>query len=794
MLTKSVVLFSGLLVLSAGIACLGFASELLYPSQISHSEQQVQSPSPFTPTSDTIYYDDGGFAWLYVHQGSQWWCAVRMTPLVPCTLMGMAWYWSDAGQPGAQTCSLYVWDVVGGQPGTVIEGPVPFLGLPDSWVQVDLSPPYPVFTGDFFLGAVMMGPPYGIFDAATTTLRSWYSTDGVSWVNEGSGDLLCRALVEYDDVDIHDVCIRDIDNSQGYFMPNPGDAQIVAEVRNDGTVQETNFDVECTIRDTVYSFSIVYSDSQTVVSLDPDSSVWVAFDPNWQPSTDGEYIISVRSLLPGDMNSENDQLLREAQVCTYPSEFTYDDGEWDGALQWSAGNGHAMRFVPPLYPGQVTELKLSTQAGSVRYQLLDDIGVGGPPGAILVDTTITGADGWNAIDISAYNVNIADGCFYVAYIYVDGAVGLRFDNDPPGTDQRWSFEGAVWTQDALGNDWLVRATVASAAVHDGGVDSINAPPDTVFTGLTYEPIATVKNFGAFTETFDVTCTVDGYVDTVSVLNLSPGSAVPCTFSLWTVPWTDSTTYLMACSTSVSNDSNPSNDTLSKLIFAYNPHDVGIDTILSPPDTVWPGSTYAVQVIACNYGEVNEDSCKVWCVVDGWVDTMQVYGLEADSCITLNFSQWMVPPGGPWTMCCYAELDNDRNGANDSSCIVIYPHVGVEELAELRIPWAFGLSECRPNPFTSSTTISYQIPAMDSGQRTVVTVRVYDLAGRLVRTLIDGARDPGYREAVWDGRDELGTPVAGGIYFYRLSATSRGGSASGGQACQFRSVKKTVLIR
>ena len=51
----------------------------------------------------------------------------------------------------------------------------------------------------------------------------------------------------------------------------------------------------------------------------------------------------------------------------------------------------------------------------------------------------------------------------------------------------------------------------------------------------------------------------------------------------------------------------------------------------------------------------------------------------------------------------------------------------------------------------------------------MTLRVYDVAGHLVRTLVDAQRSPGTYEARWDGRDERGRGVASGVYFYRLRA-------------------------
>jgi len=71
----------------------------------------------------------------------------------------------------------------------------------------------------------------------------------------------------------------------------------------------------------------------------------------------------------------------------------------------------------------------------------------------------------------------------------------------------------------------------------------------------------------------------------------------------------------------------------------------------------------------------------------------------------------------------------------------------------------------PNPFNPSTTLVYELAAPARA-----TLAVYDVAGRLVRTLAAGeARGPGPHEAVWDGRDASGRSVPSGVYFARLSA-------------------------
>ncbi len=70
----------------------------------------------------------------------------------------------------------------------------------------------------------------------------------------------------------------------------------------------------------------------------------------------------------------------------------------------------------------------------------------------------------------------------------------------------------------------------------------------------------------------------------------------------------------------------------------------------------------------------------------------------------------------------------------------------------------------PNPFNPSTTISYDLEK--AGQ---VDLQVFDLAGRLVRTLHRGSEAAGRHERVWLGRDQAGRTVAAGVYFYRLQA-------------------------
>jgi outer membrane protein assembly factor BamB len=78
----------------------------------------------------------------------------------------------------------------------------------------------------------------------------------------------------------------------------------------------------------------------------------------------------------------------------------------------------------------------------------------------------------------------------------------------------------------------------------------------------------------------------------------------------------------------------------------------------------------------------------------------------------------------------------------------------------------------PNPFSTSTTISFNIHS-SSLRPENAEIRIYNIKGQLVRELgfspPAGGSDLGFGEAVWDGRDGAGTPVSNGIYFYQLEA-------------------------
>jgi hypothetical protein len=204
---------------------------------------------------------------------------------------------------------------------------------------------------------------------------------------------------------------------------------------------------------------------------------------------------------------------------------------------------------------------------------------------------------------------------------------------------------------------------------DGGVLSLDEPPDTVFTDSTYAVAATVRNFGNLTVTFDVTVTIDGYADTVTVQDLDPGLTTRVTFDNWQVPSADSTVYTLIVCTHVVDDVDTTNDCKQKTIFAYSPTGVG-------------------------------------------------EGLSHK------------------------------------------PSTGI-----------FGLSQNEPNPFYSSTMFSYSLPSASH-----VTLKVYDITGRPVETLVDQNQEAGAYHLKWRAESRVS-----GIYFCRLQTEG------------FSSARKMILL-
>jgi hypothetical protein len=99
------------------------------------------------------------------------------------------------------------------------------------------------------------------------------------------------------------------------------------------------------------------------------------------------------------------------------------------------------------------------------------------------------------------------------------------------------------------------------------------------------------------------------------------------------------------------------------------------------------------------------------------------------------------------------------------------------ITEDETPRAYRLAQNFPNPFNPTTTIFFDLKAKGH-----VSIKIYNVAGQLVRTLVDEVMDAGSYSKHWKGKNNIGADVASGIYFYRMESES------------FSATRKMVLLR
>jgi hypothetical protein len=106
-------------------------------------------------------------------------------------------------------------------------------------------------------------------------------------------------------------------------------------------------------------------------------------------------------------------------------------------------------------------------------------------------------------------------------------------------------------------------------------------------------------------------------------------------------------------------------------------------------------------------------------------------------------------------------DNVGNDYDDqSSDFIINSELDIDELNDYsELPLVINNF---PNPFNSSTIIKYQLP-----QSSKVKIVVYNLLGNEINKFVEGQKEAGIYTISWDGRNDKGSPVNGGIYYYQI---------------------------
>ena len=114
---------------------------------------------------------------------------------------------------------------------------------------------------------------------------------------------------------------------------------------------------------------------------------------------------------------------------------------------------------------------------------------------------------------------------------------------------------------------------------------------------------------------------------------------------------------------------------------------------------------------------------------------------------------------------------------ESKVVELITTTSVEGAHSNSLPTDFELKQNFPNPFNPNTTIQFQLPAASH-----MSLKIYNLDGQLIKTLISEQMTAGNHNVNWDGTNDLGIKVGSGLYFYRI------------QAGRFTTARRMILIK
>ena len=423
---------------------------------------------------------------------------------------------------------------------------------------------------------------------------------------------------------------------------------------------------------------------------------------------------------------------------------------------------------------------------------------------------------WTPFTVNGPGIIETSGPVWLQFKFPAGIAHKRLCVDTNSPDGKSYYYDGDYHQ-YLGGDYMMRIVVEGVALeHDVLVKEVDIPHRfTVPAEHTIIPRIFVENAGQNMETFDVTCAIDSsganiYTSTMPV-TLEPQSNVPVTFGPWDVG-TENNVYDITFYSQLAYDEFPSNDTLNLTVtssltdtlgYDYNMWDIDIaltiqrELIVRITPQAYPCKIIEVQVpfwyftnsidlelrVIKDANPGNPDTFEPGDIIwsgyrpaipghnitehfDISDENIIIYesDVEAYVCIVIPPGLWYAGdnmwggynPGNRYN----DEVTNDGCNYLIHTVVSYLPQVGVEETPQT--PKVFTLSQNYPNPTSWVTSISYQLP-----KKSGVSLKLYDVKGRFVKTLADGTMEPGFHSVTWNTCDNNGKKLVSGIYFYRL---------------------------
>ncbi len=451
-----------------------------------------------------------------------------------------------------------------------------------------------------------------------------------------------------------------------------------------------------------------------------------------------------------------------------------------------------------------------------------------------VDTVYGGYPGWGSYELHGAVFDSNDIWAVVhwipGYVVGIGADSSAPDSNSYWCNQR---EALVWNQ-WTATDWMMRLSVAQVAdSHDVAAAAILDPPGLFLPGDTADPTAVFGNCGLSSETFDVTFDISDSVGSLIYTSTTTITLASCeTETVTFVPeWVESDEgmYTYEAYTSLPGDVDPANDTVHtqglctrEIVITYcgDYTNTGSGIIGSwasnrkylvrmTPPVPPPFFIRRAQIFLVEPNAPLEYLCVCPDDGTGLPDTTKILAIGYDvstpqglSWTTVDYGELEVTePYDLWVIAKWPEgitaphIGFETNSPSSERCWRYYFRGGAGHYENMGLPpyyreWYFrliiavppvgvaeeGASEhpgvplaCTPNPFWNTLRIRFQAPRTEEGRKET-TVEIYDLTGRLVRTLLDDQRTANSQQPIaisWDGTDDSSRKLPPGVYFVKL---------------------------
>jgi len=192
---------------------------------------------------------------------------------------------------------------------------------------------------------------------------------------------------------------------------------------------------------------------------------------------------------------------------------------------------------------------------------------------------------------------------------------------------------------------------------------------------------------------------------------------------------------------------------------HNPNILEIDNISIPNDSPFHPNCF-IDSTSVDSGKTHiacfqlSNSIKLDTLVTFGIIRWKVKNLpDSTTDISLNVSRLVEKQWNPVAVFPYGQHIN------------FTPVTNIENLNN-GLPTTYDLENNYPNPFNPTTVIRYQVP-----EKTAVTLKIYNILGQQVKTLVNERKLPGYYSIQWQGDNDSDTHVSSGIYIYRMIAGS-----------------------